>query len=138
MILYQLKCAHDHEFEAWFRDSADFDLQAGQGIIVCPYCADNTISKALMSPNLKAKKPDPDHISQVASRMRRQMNSLRQHVSEHADYVGQDFPEEARRIHYKEAEERGIYGEASPKDVRELLEEGVEVFPLPPAPEEQN
>lgn len=138
MILYQLKCSHDHQFEAWFRDSADFDSQAGQGIIACPFCADSRISKALMSPNLNAKKPDKDKISQAAAKIRQQMNGLRKHVSDNADYVGRDFPEEARRIHYKEAEERGIYGEATSDDVRDLIDEGVEVFPLPPAPEDQN
>lgn len=138
MILYQLKCGRGHQFEAWFRNSGDFDRQAGQGIIACPHCEDQNISKALMSPHLGAKKAEPEHLGKMAEKVRAKINSLRQHVVENADYVGKDFPEEARRIHYKEAEERGIYGEASANDVKELVEEGVEVFPLPEAPEDQN
>ncbi len=138
MILYQLKCSNNHEFEAWFRNSDDFDKQATKGIISCPHCGDHEISKALMSPNLGAKKLDREQVDNMAEKMRAQMNNLRKHVVDNSDYVGKDFPDEARKIHYQEAEERGIYGEASADDVKELVEEGVEVFPLPGAPEDQN
>ena len=66
------------------------------------------------------------------------LRELRQHVERHADYVGDRFADEARRIHYKEAEERGIYGEATPDDARELIDEGIEVQPLPLLPEDRN
>ena len=138
MILYRLKCTHDHEFEAWFRDSGDFDAQAAQGAVECPLCGDHAVTKTLMTPRLGAKKADPAEAGRMAAKVREQMNTLHRHVVENADYVGTDFPEEARRIHYKEAEERGIYGEASPEEVKALNEEGVEVFPLPGAPEKQN
>ena len=132
MIVYSLKCAEDHVFEAWFKDSSAFDDQAREGKLTCPVCLTHKVEKAPMAPALKGSvdkaKPTPDDMRKV----RQYMAGLRKYVQENAEYVGRQFPEEARKIHYGETEERHIYGEASLKEAGELIEEGVGVAPLPP------
>ncbi len=132
MIKYQLRCAVEHEFEAWFRDSADFDVQAEDGLVECPVCGSDDVRKAVMAPAIARR-------SNARSRaMRRDivqaMNRARDYVEKNFDYVGEQFPEEARKIHYGETEERSIYGEATGKEVKELVDEGVPVAPLPATP----
>jgi len=134
MILYQLRCAKHHEFETWFRDSATFDAQSRKGAVECPFCGDTKVVKAPMAPRL-AKSHDREaaegRAREVANEIIQAMARLRRHVEENCEYVGGRFPEEARRIHYGEAEQRGIYGEATREEAVELKEEGVEVYPLP-------
>jgi hypothetical protein len=135
MILFQLACANDHRFEAWFRDSASFDQQIAAGDIGCPFCADAHVSKAPMAPHIakspvKADSPR-DRAQQVTRELMEVMDNLRRHVEDKCDYVGGDFPEEARRIHYGEADPRGIYGEASDNESAALKEEGIEVHRVP-------
>ena len=137
MILFQLACANDHRFEAWFRDSAAFDRQSAAGDIGCPFCADTHVSKAPMAPHVakSALKADSaeDRERKVTRELMEVMDNLRRHVEDKCDYVGVDFAEEARRIHYGETDPRGIYGEASENDRSALKEEGIEVhrFPWP-------
>lgn len=143
MIRYDLTCANQHGFDSWFRDSDGFDQQLADRNIVCPVCGSGDVAKALMTPGLGSrsnrKKPDqppangPDP-QQLAAAIR----TLRQHVETSADYVGDRFAEEARRIYYQETKKRGIYGEATLQDARDLNEEGIDVVPLPPLPEDQN
>ncbi len=130
MIAYSLRCHKGHDFEGWFRDSAAFDQQASNGHLTCPSCNSAKIEKAVMAPAVTgtkktAKKPDVRQMRQFAT-------GLRKYVEEHADYVGPNFAEEARKIHYGEAPERQIYGEASQSEAEELVEEGVDVALLPP------
>lgn len=129
MIAYSLRCHKGHEFEGWFRDSAAFDEQSGSGHLTCPSCNSVRIEKAIMAPAVsgtkKTRKPD-------AKQMRQFATGLRKYVQEHADYVGPNFAEEARKIHYGEVPERQIYGEASQREAQELVEEGVDVALLPP------
>jgi hypothetical protein len=137
MIKYALACAHDHPFEGWFGSSADYDDQAGRGLIECPYCGSADIHKQIMSPAVAGTKaqgqaPIPD--LQMRSMMMEAMRRVRSHVTETFDYVGDRFAAEARAIHEGASEDRGIYGEASPKEVRALIEDGVQVAPLPPEP----
>ncbi|HEY2446459.1 MAG TPA: DUF1178 family protein [Rhizomicrobium sp.] len=132
MIVYHLRCCGGHEFEGWFRNSAAFDLQEMEGKLVCPVCNATKVGKALMAPALKGGAGARHAAPEELRKMRQFMTGLRKYVERNADYVGPQFPEEARKIHYGEAEERQIYGEASLKDVKELIEEGVEVAPLPP------
>lgn len=141
MIVYSLQCEGGHAFEGWFRDSRAFDEQAAEGKLVCPVCDARKVTKAPMAPAIASAasgvvggRSAPDEMR----KMRQFMTGLRKYVESHADYVGPQFPEEARKIHYGEVEERQIYGEASLKDVRELLEEGVDIAPLPPDLEEAN
>lgn len=147
MIRYDLQCDRRHAFDGWFRDSATYDRQASAGEIACPVCGSTAVEKQIMAPaiptkgnrrperpqTLMAGPPDP-RAAALAAAVRR----LREHVEQNADYVGNRFPEEARRIHYEEAEKRGIYGEASFEEAKALVEEGIEVQPLPKLPEESN
>jgi len=156
MIKYRLRCEHDHEFEGWFRRGADFDVQAAQGLLSCGQCGSSNIEKALMAPNVTPsdKRATPAVVSEptpapaapmpqaVAAGMPPQVlemaRRIRAHLREHAENVGPRFAEEARRIHYNEAEARGIYGQASPREAMELSEEGIEVHSLPPLPDDAN
>ncbi|MBB5519139.1 DUF1178 family protein [Amphiplicatus metriothermophilus] len=129
MIKYQLRCDAEHEFEGWFRSSADYDAQAERSLLECPACGSSAVSKAIMAPAVVSggEKGAAEARRRVADAVRR----ARDYVERNFDYVGEKFPEEARKIHYGEAEERRIYGEASGKEVRALIEEGVPVAPLP-------
>lgn len=138
MILYQLHCSGDHEFEAWFRDGATYDVQAAAGDIACPFCGDTHVSKAPMAPAIatggRDREPQiapEDRARMVAEQILKAVDKLRKHVEDNCDYVGDRFAEEARRIHYGESEDRGIFGEASEDDVSDLREEGVEFYRLP-------
>lgn len=142
MIVYSLLCSKGHAFEGWFKDSAAFDLQALGGKLVCPVCDTRKVEKAPMAPALPAAvgerkaaaKDNPNELQ----KMRQFVTGLRKYVEENAEYVGERFPDEARKIHYGETGERHIYGEASLQEARDLIEEGVDVAPLPPDLSEAN
>jgi len=139
MIRYALRCASGHEFEGWFRSSADYDAQAAGGAVECPACGTRKVEKAIMAPALA--RTDTGRSQPVAAagpsggsaEFEKLAAKLRDHVEQNFDYVGEKFPEEARAIHYGEKDERGIYGEASPDEVRALNEEGIKIAPLPGA-----
>lgn len=132
MIVYSLSCAKGHEFEGWFKDSAAFDEQSKAGKLVCPTCNTRKVSKAMMAPAVSgAKKKSEPSVAELRQ-MRQFMTGLRKHIEQNADYVGTAFPEEARKIHYGEVEHRHIYGEATLQEAKELIEDGVDVAPLPP------
>ena len=133
MIRYQLVCKKNHSFEGWFRDSAAYDTQAKKGLLSCPSCDSKKITKAPMAPAV-SKKGDLAEAAAKAKTMREFVLNVRKHVEENADYVGNRFPEEARAIHYGDAKERQIYGEATLGDARELIEEGIAVAPIPSLP----
>ena len=135
MIKYALACEHDHEFEGWFAASDDFDDQAGRGLLECPICASRAVRKQIMSPGVAGTKKRGDGADASAGRqmMMEAMHQVRRHVEDNFDYVGDSFAREARDIHEGRSEERGIYGEATPKEVKSLVEDGVPVAPLPPA-----
>lgn len=137
MIRYALVCEHGHEFEGWFGSSGDFDAQAAKGLLECPLCATKAVKKQIMAPSVVgAKKTVQDEAAGKAEMMMQAMGRLRRHVEENFDDVGDAFAKEARAIHEGRAEDRGIYGQATPKEVRELVEDGVPVAPLPPKPPE--
>ena len=132
MIKYQLICDAEHEFEGWFRDSADYDAQAGEGLIECPSCGSSDIRKAVMAPSIARRSNARDaRLSAINSDIANAVRRARDYVEKNFDYVGEKFPEEARKIHYGEKEDRGIYGEASGKDVRALIDEGIQIAPMP-------
>ena len=139
MIKYALQCEHEHPFEGWFSTSADFEDQSAKGLIECPYCASKAVRKQIVAPAVTGTKaqgsaaPTP----QMHQMMMQAMGEVRKRVEETFDYVGDRFAAEARDIHEGKSEERGIYGEASPKQVRELLADGVSIAPLPPKPPEK-
>lgn len=132
MIKYRLICDADHEFEGWFRDSDDFDIQSGDGLIDCPSCGSDDVRKAVMAPAVARRDGGrKERLAAVRQDMARAALRAREYVEKNFDYVGEKFPEEARKIHYGESQERAIYGEASGKDVKALIDEGVEIAPLP-------
>jgi hypothetical protein len=138
MIKYALVCERSHEFEGWFAASSDFDDQAGRGLIQCPVCASNIVRKQIMSPAVagarKRGEPAPPGPSAKQAMMMEAMSRVRAHVEDTFDYVGDTFAREARAIHEGKSEDRGIYGEATPAEVKGLVEDGVPVAALPPAP----
>jgi hypothetical protein len=149
MILYQLQCESDHGFEAWFRDSATYDEQAERGLLACPACGSDKVSKALMAPriggtrqNAKSETPPAKvdakevQISAEAVALRQQLVEIRQKIEKSCDYVGPKFAEEARKIHYGEADAKGIYGETSADEAKALKEEGIEFGAVPWLPKE--
>jgi len=143
MILYDLRCKDGHEFEAWFRDSATYDKQRKAGAVLCPVCGGKKVEKAMMAPALAkggrgeapapvAAEPSPEAVK-MAEAMR-VLRQLRQQVESNCDYVGPRFAEEARKIHYREADPRGIYGEATKEESEALKEEGIEFGTVPWVP----
>ena len=166
MIRYALACAKGHAFESWFQNSAAYDTQRTRGLVSCPVCGDTKVEKAIMSPRLSGAKkrgqaapppaeapapasdaPAPAHeeaktpvaiMSPQEREFRQKLKELREHLTKNADYVGQKFPEEARKMHYGDIDHRSIYGEASPQDAKELHDEGIEFHPLPVLPDERN
>jgi len=141
MIVFDLKCGAGHVFEAWFDTSDDYESQRRRKLIACPLCGDEHIDKALMAPNLPAKANSREAHQPVAApgdkspedvkAMLRAMADMQRQIEDKADYVGEQFVQEARAIHQGEADDRPIYGEASLDDARALHEEGVPVMPLP-------
>jgi hypothetical protein len=161
MIKYSVQCAKGHGFEAWFPNSGAFDTQTKRGLVSCPDCGSVKITKALMAPHVSAKTrrkgsagdvPKPSGKTAVAGtataaalpartlppEMADLMRKIRREVEANAENVGPRFAEEARKMHYDEAPERGIYGQASLDDVRALHEEGIDCLPLPVLPEDRN
>lgn len=155
MIRYTLVCDGDHAFESWFPSSESYDEQAARGLVACPLCGSARVAKGVMAPAITrtvarsatAPAPEPAPIpapastpllSEAEQRVRALMRAMREHVTSTADDVGTAFPEEARRMHYGESPTRPIYGEASLTEAKALVEEGIAVAPLPPAPEDRH
>jgi hypothetical protein len=154
MIRYALYCEHDHPFEAWFGSSSDYDLQAARGQVECPMCMSTVVRKQIMSPAISTSRrkeaapavtphnadvagqevASPEAQAQMRTMMMEALSQVRRHVEDTFDYVGDSFAKEARDIHEGRSEQRGIYGEASPKEVQALLNDGITVAPLPQAP----
>ena len=137
MIKYALHCDAAHEFEGWFGSSADYDDQVERGLVECPLCGSHGVSKQIMAPAVagtKAQRAPPAADPKMREMMMAAMGEVRRHVEDNFDYVGDTFAKEARAIHEGKSEERGIYGEASPAEVKALVEDGVRVAPLPPGP----
>jgi len=164
VIRYALACEHGHGFEGWFRNSEDFEAQAARSLVICPTCGSSKVSKALMAPAVapsRTRDAEATRLQDTAERpagaetpaaarggfaladpgrqaLIEQIRALRQKLRETADDVGAAFPEEARKIHYGEAKQRGIYGQASPEEAAALIDEGIAVLPLPVLPEDRN
>ncbi len=133
-----MACAQGHEFEGWFKNSAAYDEQEAKGALACPICGDAHIRKAPMAPAVSTSEAKQNRAPADVQKTRQFMAGFRKFVQENAEYVGPRFPEEARKIHYGESEDRHIYGEASLKEAKELVEEGISIAPLPPDPKEMN
>jgi hypothetical protein len=150
MIKYALICEQQHEFESWFAGSDAYDKQAKRGLLTCPVCNSSKVEKAIMAPRLSGARKGKERATETPAetsvamltpqeqQLRAKLKELREHITKNADYVGQKFPEEARKMHYGDIEHRSIYGEASLEAAKELSEEGIELHPLPVLPDEQN
>lgn len=145
MIRYDLICDKGHEFDAWFSESAAYDQQRKRGFVACSHCGSSKVEKQIMAPNIGTKSNKRSHPSQSVmtppadprmQMMVQMVRELRKHVEQNAQDVGDNFAEEARKMHYKEAEQRGIYGRATTDDALALIEEGIDVLPLPQLPED--
>jgi hypothetical protein len=136
MIRYALTCDHAHAFEGWFGSSGDFDDQQARGLLSCPVCNSDAVRKQIMAPAVAGtkKRASVDAPTVPQQVMMEAMGRLRRHVEETFDDVGDAFAKEARAIHEGKSEDRGIYGQASPKEVRDLVEDGIPIAPLPPEP----
>jgi hypothetical protein len=136
MIRYALVCDLEHGFEGWFGSSADYDDQHARGLLECPVCGSRAVRKQIMAPALAGAKHAARDEASGPNRamMMEAMGAIRRHVEENFDDVGDTFAREARAIHEGKAEQRGIYGQATSKEVRDLVEDGVPVAPLPPDP----
>ena len=131
MILFTLRCAQGHEFEAWFRDGDGFEAQQQAGEIACPECGDSSVEKAVMAPRLARSRQTP---AITPAQFRAALVEMRRQVETNCDYVGNRFAEEARRIHYGEIDPHGIYGEATDDELRELNDEGIKFGRIPWVP----
>ncbi|MFO1110539.1 MAG: DUF1178 family protein [Bradyrhizobium sp.] len=160
MIRYALRCEQGHSFESWFQSSAAYDSQVKRKLVACPVCGSAKVEKAIMAPRIVGKKgrssapapapaeatappetpaAEPTSLMMAQEReLRAKIKELRDHIVKNADNVGERFPNEARAMHYGDKEHRPIYGEASPEEARALIDEGVEVSPLPTLPEDRN
>lgn len=132
MISFNIKCTKEHVFEAWFNNGAAYEEQAAAGDVACPVCGDTKVEKAPMAPRVNMGKSRQSATNMPpAAIMREIISQVHRHVQENCEDVGTEFAEEARRIHYGEAKERGIHGQASDEEVQELAEENIDVFRLP-------
>ena len=150
MIRYALACEQAHEFESWFPSAEGYDAQLARGFVTCPMCGSGKVEKQIMAPAIGRKDraaapvpvpapqpgaPEPHApqpvalLSEKEQAFRAMLNAFREHVTKNSDYVGPRFVDEARKMHY---------GEANPMDAAALLEEGIEVHPLPIAPDDRN
>ena len=131
MIKYNLKCENNHNFDAWFSDSSNFEEQNKKNLIFCPKCNSTKIEKNIMAPNIGSKKQSYTNALKTEKNYEKIIKNVRKHVEKNFDYVGDKFADEARAIHYGEKEEREIYGETSVEEAVDLIEEGVYVSPIP-------
>lgn len=141
MIRFSLVCDADHSFDGWFRNGDDFDKQKKRGLVTCPVCHSPKVDKALMAPAVSTGRKKDTIALAMGEEQRKalaQLKAMAAKARENADYVGDKFAEEARKIHFGETEARGIYGEATADEARSLIDEGVEFMPLPVFPDDQN
>lgn len=130
MIVFDLRCAREgHVFEAWFGSSEDYESQQGRGLVVCPLCGDAEVHKAAMAPRVSAKGKATDPVAVKA--MLSVMAEAQKKALESSDFVGDRFASEARAIHVGDADARSIHGRATSEQTRALIEDGIEVAPLP-------
>ncbi|MCY0092449.1 DUF1178 family protein [Hoeflea ulvae] len=139
MIRFSLHCEKEHAFEGWFSSSADFDAQCERGLVECPVCGSRQIGKALMAPALAVSRQTPSRPLAMDPERREALRKLRemvQAVKQNSEDVGDRFADEARKIHHGESEARGIIGKASSEDAKSLIEDGIEIAPLPEFPDD--
>jgi hypothetical protein len=147
MIRFRLACDSEHEFESWFPDSASYEEQARRGFVTCPECNSHRIAKAPMAPAILTRRPAPPSdsppqnvalLDEKHKALREAMIAIRREIEAKTDDVGTEFSTVARAMHAGEAPERAIRGKADLGAVKELLEEGIRIAPIPMLPDEAN
>lgn len=145
MIVYDLSCAEGHRFEGWFGSSEDFAAQQGGGLIQCPHCGSPDVGKAPMAPAVPAKsnqhaQPRADRAAtpvtnrEIPPEVQQAIHALAKAQAKalsESRWVGDGFAEESRAMHYGEKEVEAIHGKATLKQAKDLIEEGIQVAPLP-------
>ena len=142
MISFDLRCANDHVFEAWFANTKAYQEQVDAGELVCPLCGNAELEKSLMAPNVATGSKQPTQVSSApmpaatgasdkGAELMRLARAVRAEVEKNFEHVGSDFAEEAKKIYYGESENRDIHGEMTRDEAVELHEEGVEFGVLP-------
>jgi len=161
MIKFSLLCENSHGFESWFSNGAAYEQQAGLGRVECPVCGSNNVTKAIMAPAIATSRAEfarreiiegevipprpvlpvpaaPDLLDAQQQEIRAMIGAMRTEILANTIDVGKSFPEEARKMHAGESPERPIRGEASIEEVHALIEDGVNIMPIPAAPEDLN
>ncbi len=142
MIRFSLHCSAGHEFEGWFSRNADFEDQRQRGLVTCPQCGASDVRKALMAPRVATSRAREEKktlaLNGAQAEQLAKIKEMVRAIRDSSEDVGERFPEEARKIHYGEAEERGIIGKADAEEARALIEEGIALAPLPVFPDEVN
>ena len=137
MIVFDLKCKICNlSFEGWFENSKEFNKQKNQKLITCPSCGGTSILKSLMAPNVSKKSNSKNQ--KIKKTLATNIEKYKKIIEKNFDYVGEKFTEEAKKIKYGETKDRPIYGEATIEQTKELLEEEINIMPLPFSPKNKN
>ena len=131
MIKYNLICECGKTFESWFLSSDEHDVQRRKKLINCIYCDSTSVRKSVMAPNLFSKTNKTSKNTNIEKKIKKQLLDLRRYIEKNCKNVGDNFPREARNIHYGKKTSKGIYGKATPEETAELLEEGIDVATIP-------
>jgi hypothetical protein len=131
MIKYNLVCECGKDFESWFSSSTEYDVLKKRKLVNCIYCNSTSVKKSIMSPNLPAKSQKKSKKVQLEQNIKKQLLNFRRYIEKNCKNVGDNFPQEARNIHYDKKTSKGIYGKATQEEANELLEEGIEVGTIP-------
>ena len=131
MIKYNLACECGKDFESWFSSSTEYDVLKKRKLVNCIYCNSTSVKKSIMSPNLPVKSQKKSKEVQLEQNIKKQLLNFRRYIEKNCKNVGDNFPQEARNIHYDKKTSKGIYGKATQEEANELLEEGIEVDTIP-------
>ena len=131
MIKYNLICECGKTFESWFSSSDEHEVQRRKKLINCIYCDSTSVRKSLMAPNLFSKTNKTSKNTNIEKKIKKQFLELKKYIEKNCKNVGDNFPREARSIHYDKKTSKGIYGKATPEETAELLEEGIDVATIP-------
>ncbi len=151
MVIYDLQCSNQHQFEGWFKNADDLVSQQASGLLTCPFCNSSEVSKKLtaakvgrksnsvsspapVEPNSQAAQAMPSHDAKAYAQLQKMLSDVHQHIDSNFVDVGNKFADEALKIHNGEKDPENIRGTASKAELKELAEEGVSALPLPPKP----
>ena len=134
MIKYNLKCHNDHEFESWFSDSREYEKLNKKTLLECIYCSSKKINKSIMAPTILNLKENNEQIEMINRDFKDEKNkllNLRKYIEKNFDYVGKNFSKKIREVYYDKKNKKAIYGTTTPKERKELVEEGIDLLSIP-------